>query len=176
MTRKLFGVPRRSLSDQRGAAAVEFAMVAPIFLALLFSIFEAGYFFFVSSAVDQAAARAGRLIRTGQEQASSSPITKADFFNEICDVVKHFGSCNDRLTVEVEAFNDFAGLAASLSQPTCTSAGSAAVDAIPYNPGAERQIVRVRICYLHKTINPGIGLDLEQSPDGSRELIATIVF
>ena len=176
MTRRFFGISRRRLSDERGAAAVEFAMVAPIFLALLFSIFEAGYSFFVSSAVDQAAARAGRLIRTGQAQASSSPITKADFFDEICDVVKHFGSCNDRLTVEVESFDDFAGLAASLSQPTCRSAGQSAVNAIPYDPGAERQIVRVRICYLHKTINPGIGLDLAQSSDGSRELVATIVF
>ena len=47
MRRKLFGLARRSgAGDQRGAAAVEFALVAPGFFALLFSIFEAGYFFF----------------------------------------------------------------------------------------------------------------------------------
>lgn len=177
MRRKFFGLVRRSgAGDQRGAAAVEFALVAPVFFALLFSIFEAGYFFFVSSAVDQAAARAGRLIRTGQAQDSGAPVTKQDFFDEICEVVKHFGDCNDRLTVEVESFDDFAGLAASLSAPTCRSAGTAAVNAIPYDPGAERQIVRVRICYNHKTINPGLGLDLAQAADGSRELVATIVF
>ena len=55
-------------------------------------------------------------------------------------------------------------------------AGTTAVNAIPYDPGAERQIVRVRICYNHKTINPGLGLDLAQADDGSRELVATIVF
>ncbi len=59
--------------DRRGAAAVEFAILAPLFLALVFSILEAGYFFFVSSAVDQATARAARLIRTGAVQSASAP-------------------------------------------------------------------------------------------------------
>jgi Flp pilus assembly protein TadG len=177
MKKSCFGLYRSKLAGNRsGAAAVEFALIAPIFLALIFSIFEAGYFFFVSSAVDQACARAARLIRTGQAQSETTPITKAAFFNEICEVVQHFGDCNERLTVDVARFADFDELAADLSAPTCQDADDASVDAIPYAIGAQREIVRVRICYLHKTISPGLGLDLAQAPDGSRKLISVAIF
>jgi len=54
--------------DRRGASALEFALIAPLFLALTFSILEAGSYFFTLSAVDAANAKAARLIRTGQAQ------------------------------------------------------------------------------------------------------------
>ena len=59
---------RRFVGDRGGSSAVEFALVLPIFVGLTFSIVEAGWFFFVNSAVDAANAKAARLIRTGQVQ------------------------------------------------------------------------------------------------------------
>ena len=177
MKKRAFGIVGRKLARAKGgAAAVEFALIAPLFLALLFSILEAGYFFFVSSAVDQAAARAARLIRTGQAQSATTPISRQAFFDEICDVVQHFGDCASRLTVDVARYTDFATLAADLAAPVCRDADDAAVDALPYAVGAQREIVRVRICFLHKSINPGLGLDLSQAPDGSRKLISVTIF
>lgn len=169
-------VRRRWVEDKRGAAAVEFAIVAPLFLALLFSILEAGYFFFVSSAVDQATARAARLIRTGQAQSATTPISREAFFDEVCDVVKAFGDCDAKMTVDVSRFTTFAGLAADLSAPTCRDADDDAVDALPYSVGAQREIVRVRICYIHKTFNPGLGLDLAQAADGTRKIVSVAIF
>jgi Flp pilus assembly protein TadG len=176
MTRRMLGLAPKFVNERKGAAAVEFAIIAPLFFALVFSILEAGYFFFVSSAVDQAAARAARLIRTGQAQDAGSPITREAFFDEICEVVGQFGDCSARLTVDVSRFSSFDELADDLAAPVCRDADAAAVDAIPYNPGAERDIVRVRICYLHKTINPALGLDLAEAPDGSRKLISVTIF
>jgi Flp pilus assembly protein TadG len=177
MKNKAFGIGSgRFARDRRGATAVEFALVAPVFFALVFSIIEAGYFFFVNSAVDQAAAKAGRLIRTGQAQSVATPITREAFFNEICKVIDIFGDCNTQLTVDVSRYNTFAALAADLSAPTCRDADQAMQDAIPYAPGAEREIVRVRICYLHKSINPALGLNLKQAPDGSRKMISVTIF
>jgi Flp pilus assembly protein TadG len=162
--------------DNRGAAAVEFALVVPLFLALLFSILEAGYFFFVSSAIDQAAARAARLIRTGQAQSQAQPINREDFFDEICEVVRQFGECDKRLTVDVSRFDDFAELAADMTSPTCRDADADALNAIPYNAGGQRDIVRVRICFLHKSISPGLGLNLAQAEDGSRKVVSVTIF
>lgn len=177
MKKGCFGLLRGNLAKHRGgAAAVEFAMIAPLFLALIFSILEAGYFFFVSSAVDQASARAARLIRTGQAQSETTPISKAAFYNEICKVVRNLGDCSTRLTVEVTRFADFDALAADTSAPTCRDADDTAVGAIPYAVGQQREIVRVRICFLHKTMSPGLGLDLAQAPDGSRKLISVVIF
>lgn len=171
-----FSCPRRLARDKRGAAAVEFALIAPIFLGLVFSILEAGYFFFVTSAVDQANARAARLIRTGQAQDAGMPITRDEFFDRICEVVALFGDCGQRLTVDVARFSDFDALADDLSAPVCRDADQDAIDALPYDAGDQREIVRVRICYLHKTINPGLGLDLAEAPDGSRKIVSVSIF
>ena len=42
-------LPGKFLRDKAGATVVEFALVAPLFFALTFSILEAGYSFFLTS-------------------------------------------------------------------------------------------------------------------------------
>lgn len=168
------GGERNFLKARRGSSAVEFAIVAPMFLALVFSILEAGYFYFIESAVEAANAKAARLIRTGQAQQSA--LTRDAFFDEICDVVKLFGDCNQRLTVDVARFSSFAALAADISNPTCRDASPSAVDALPYSSGAARDIVRVRVCYMHKSFNPGLGLNLEKANGGAVKIFSTTIF
>jgi Flp pilus assembly protein TadG len=168
------GCSRHFLKCRNGSSAVEFALVAPLFLALVFSILEAGYFFFVESAVEAANAKAARLIRTGQAQTNA--ISREAFFGEICDVVKLFGDCNERLTVDVVRFSSFAALAADARDPVCRDADPDAVDAIPYQAGASRDIVRVRVCYLHKSFNPGLGLNLQKAKGGSVKMFSTSIF
>jgi len=53
---------------QQGAAAVEFAIVAPVFLALFFSICEIGWVSFVQSVAERANSEIARNIQTGQIQ------------------------------------------------------------------------------------------------------------
>jgi len=55
----------RRRNSERGAAAVEFALVLPLFLALLMGTIDYGYFFFTDQIVTNAAregARAGTLV------------------------------------------------------------------------------------------------------------------
>ena len=61
---------RRFARADRGATAVEFAMIALPFLALIFSVFELGMIFIGSSAVEAATVSAARQIRTGQLQTT----------------------------------------------------------------------------------------------------------
>jgi len=157
-----------------GASAVEFALVAPLFLALTFSIIEAGYFYFVDSAVEAANAKAARLIRTGQAQTTA--LSREAFFDEICDVVDIFGDCGTQLTVDVSRFATFSALAADVAAPVCRDADPDDVDAIPYAAGGARDIVRVRVCFLHKSFNPGLGLNLEKTNAGALRMISTSIF
>ena len=167
----------RFVRDQRGASAVEFALIAPLFFGLTFSIIEAGWYFFVNSAVDASVSTASRLIRTGQAQDT---LDKTAFFDEICDVVKLFGDCTTQLTVDVERFDDFSDLAGNITAPTCSDAPPAAQSGIPYNPGAQRDIVMVRVCFLYKTLNPAINLvtslKLDETGNGEKKLIAMSIF
>lgn len=164
----------RFLKCRNGSSAVEFALIAPLFLALAFSILESGYFFFVESAVNAANAKAARLIRTGQAQTNS--ISRQAFFDEICDVVDLFGDCAEKLTVDVARFSSFAELAADAAAPVCRDADPEDVDAIPYSVGAARDIVRVRVCYLHKGFNPGLGVNLERASGGAVKIFSTSIF
>lgn len=165
---------RRFWAAREGASAVEFALVAPLFLALTFSIIEAGYFYFVESAVEAANTKAARLIRTGQVQTTA--LSRADFFNEICKVVDIFGDCNTQLTVDVARYSSFSALAADISAPVCRDADADVVNALPYNAGGARDIVRVRVCYLHKSFNPGLGLNLQKTSAGALRMISTSIF
>ena len=173
MKRKYLGLAKL---DERGSAAVEFAMVAPIFLALIFSILEAGWYFFVNSAVDQANAQAARLIRTGQAQDG---VSKDAFYDEICKVVDTFGSCDDTLTIDVSSFSDFQALAADLSSPVCRDRDDPTIEGAQFDEndyGGQRDIIRVRVCFLYKPINPALGLNLAKNSDGRRKLISVSIF
>ncbi len=171
---RIDGGGRGFVKCRRGSSAVEFAIIAPLFFGLTFSILEAGYFYFVESAVDAANAKAARLIRTGQAQQSS--MSRDAFFAEICKVVQLFGDCNARLTVDVARFSTFAELAADTANPVCRDADPGDIGSIPYQAGGSRDIVRVRVCYMHKSFNPGLGLNLEKAKGGAVKMFSTTIF
>lgn len=165
---------RRALRDRRGSAAVEFALVAPPFLALMFSTFEVGWFYFANSQLDAAVVEASRFIRTGQAQEQG--LDKNEFFAAVCPKLEIFGECEDRLTVEVEKFASFSALAADASAPVCSTDSSDDIEALAYDPGLDNEIVRVRLCLVYKTINPAIGLNLSDAENGTRRLYGSYLF
>ena len=58
----------RFAGDRRGAAAVEFALIALPFFMLLFGKLELGLLFMASTTIESAADTSGRRIRTGVSQ------------------------------------------------------------------------------------------------------------
>src|ERR1700731_5367557 len=78
------GVLYRFRRNRRGSAAVEFALVAPVFFALLFAIIETGIMFFASQVLETVTQDAARQVMTGQAQAAGYN-TAANFkTNVIC--------------------------------------------------------------------------------------------
>ncbi len=168
---------RAWVANRKGSTAVEFAIVAPILLALIFSIFEAGWYFFVTTSVQQATGNAARLIRTGQAQ--NGDMSADAFFDEICGVVSAFGDCEDKLTIDISKFSDFAALANDLSEPVCRDRDDPSIAGAQYTTGdfgAQRDIIRVRICFLYEPINPGLGLNLAQTAHGERKIVSVSIF
>ncbi|MEM9898628.1 MAG: hypothetical protein AAF742_04540, partial [Pseudomonadota bacterium] len=113
-------------------------------------------------------------------QTQDGGFTREAFFNEICGVVSRFGSCNEKLTVDVARFDDFAALSADVSAPVCRdsdpTAGEPDPADMPYNTGAALDIIRVRVCFLYESVNPAIGLNLTPAGGGARKIISTNVF
>lgn len=156
-----------------GVAAVEFALVAPVFLVLMFATFEVAWFYFVNSQVDAAAVEAARFIRTGQAQKQN--LDKGEFYAKVCGRLAALGNCADRLTVEVETFDSFAELAADGTAPVCSDDDTAEINALAYDPGLDNDIVRLRICVLYQTLNPALGINLSDRANGKRRVYGTFL-
>src|SRR5437016_8109004 len=73
---------RRLGRREDGAAAVEFALVAVPFLALLFAIIETALVFFAGQYLETLVADSSRLIMTGQVQSQGT--TQSQFLNQLC--------------------------------------------------------------------------------------------
>jgi Flp pilus assembly protein TadG len=105
--------PKRFRRDETGVTAVEFALCAPIFFALMFMILETALHFFNGQILDTAANEAGRLIMTGRVRAG--PVTQAQYKATLCSKLTAMFDCDTKCKVDVRpaaTFND-AGLLGS---------------------------------------------------------------
>src|ERR1700736_976406 len=73
---------RRLLRREDGAAAVEFALVAAPFLALMFAIIETALVFFAGQYLETVVTDSTRLILTGQAQTSAW--SQSQFQTQVC--------------------------------------------------------------------------------------------
>jgi hypothetical protein len=171
---------------QRGTTAVETALIAPIFCVTVFSCFEVGHVFYKQSVIEQAAHDAARQVRVGRAVAADYVNDTPEngecasgrdcFYEEVCDRVSMFGSCADHLSIEVQQFESFADLVANGGDPMqCPNSPGFDFDAQPYDPGNRNDVIRVRICYLIRTFNPAVGVNLGTNDDGTRSIVAVSI-
>jgi Flp pilus assembly protein TadG len=69
--------PARGRRRDRGAAAVEFAIVLPVFLTIVLGGIDFGYYFFASEVVTNAA-REGARVGSVQDPVTGDPVTRAE--------------------------------------------------------------------------------------------------
>lgn len=142
---------RRLLRDTRGSAAVEFAMLAPAFFGLLFSMFEIGITYTADALLQDAINDTARMIRTGQAQGAG--MTRQEFRDEVCDRIDVLLACDQRLQIDVRTFNRFAN--AQFEDPLDGNGNFR--DDFRYDPGAACSIVVIRGFYAWSPITPGLG-------------------
>ena len=97
---------RRFARQQDGAAAVEFALVAVPFLALLFAILETALVFFAGQTLEAAAADSARLIMTGQAQTGE--LLAMPTSRPRCARIYGLFDCANGVYVDVKSYSSFA--------------------------------------------------------------------
>jgi Flp pilus assembly protein TadG len=75
--KKLSPVKRRATTDDRGAAAVEFALVLPLLVGVLFGIIQFGALFFLHNNMVNAAREAARKMAVGEATTNAQAQTVA---------------------------------------------------------------------------------------------------
>ncbi len=174
---------RRSFArDEKGAVAIEFAILALPFFALIYAILETSIVFLAGQILDSAVQDASRRIRTDQPEAASGELFRA----EICERLYGMFDCS-KLKVRVEVIETFSAAAVVAPiDPECDPEADdedeieteedcwTIVEA--YNGGGRDEIVLVQVFYKWPTIVNLPGIDHTTLADGTRLLSAVRVF
>jgi Flp pilus assembly protein TadG len=164
----------RFARTERGATAVEFALVSLPLLVMVFGLLELALVFMVGTTLDQATEAAARQIRTGQFQ-NGAAVTPAAFKNLVCARMTWLApKCGAQLSLDVRTFPNFAAMAAvppvnpSVFNPASTC----------FSPGNPTDIVLVRAYFSWNLFTPVLSAPLENmgSGSGKRLLTSTTAF
>jgi Flp pilus assembly protein TadG len=162
---------RRIVRQQDGAAAVEFALVAAPFLALVFAIMETAIVFFAGQALETAVADSSRLIMTSQAQDQGMSPTQ--FKDAVCARIYGLFNCQSGVYVDVKKFSSFA----DITMPNPVDANGN-FQGLGYDPGKRGDIIVVRLFYQYPVYVSllGYGASMSDVVGGKRLLAATAAF
>jgi len=163
--RSIKTLTKRFRRDASGATAVEFALIAGPFFALIFAVLESTMIFFASVTLENGLLEVSRYIRTGQAQQMD--MTAAEFKNELCSQIDMMLDC-ENLTIEVETFDNFSSVA--FSEPIDENGNFTASP--NYDIGHAGDIVMVRVFYAWDVFTPGVGFVMANMNDGQQRLLS----
>lgn len=155
--------------DTRGAAAVEFGMVAMPFLALFCAIIEMSIWVVSQMVLDIAVADASRLILTGQAQKLG--LTDVDFHKAVCTRVVAILDCTNGVKVDVQVAKSW-----TAPPPPVPDAKGDFPGPYTWVPGVAGDIVFVRAVYSMTTIFSNFGYMASDIAPGRRLIQAVVAF
>ena len=192
MRRLLAPAIRRSRGiarDEKGAVAIEFAILAVPFFALIFAIIETSMTFFAQQILESALQDATRYIRTGQSQTVAPAWNKTEFRKAICDGTFGLFECSsnpstDRLLINVIPVATFDAAATEITKPIdddCTPASTLPSDcdwqlAEDFDDGKGSDVIIAQVFYKWPTIINLPWFSLANQAGNNRLLSAVRVF
>jgi Flp pilus assembly protein TadG len=166
---------RRFRRNRRGSAAVEFALVGPIFFAALFAIIELALVFYASQILETVTQDTARLIMTGQAQ--NAAYTQAKFKDAVCAKLVAMFDCVNGISIDVKNYPTFSSV--DVKDPIVTDPSDGKKKFVPpnnYLPGGPGDIVVVRLFYKWPLFVTGLGFNVANIADNKRLLTATAAF
>jgi Flp pilus assembly protein TadG len=157
--------------NRRGSAAVEFALVAPVFFALLFAIIEAGIMFFAQQVLETVAQDSARQILTGQAQGANYQNWSNFRDSVVCPRVPGLLNCAN-ISVDVKSYTSFENVTIT----NRVNNGNFDPSGLGYSPGGAGSTVIVQMYYQWPLFVTGLGFNLSNLNGNKRLLIATAAF
>ena len=168
--RSFRNVLSRFRRNRGGSTVVEFALVAPMFFALLFAIMETALMFFASQVLETAVQDSARLIMTGQAQ--SAAYTQAQFKTSVCSRLTTMFDCAGGIYIDVQNYPSFSSV--NVANPIDASKNF--TNPNNYSPGGPGDIVMVRLFYKWPILVTKFGYDISNLSGSQRLLVATAAF
>lgn len=160
------------LGDRRGAAAIEFALVAAPFFALILAVLQIGVIYLAGNELETAVERAARPLLTGAAQQAS--LTQSQFVASVCAYLPKLFTCSG-LMVDLQVASAFSS--ASTAKPTLTYDSSGNVsNQWSFATGGSGSILVLRVFYQFPILFAPFGRSLANLSNGDHLLMATAVF
>jgi Flp pilus assembly protein TadG len=162
---------RRALRDRTGATAIEFALVAPVFISLALATIQSAVIWFAKTELQLATETASRLVFTGQ--TANAYASLSNFKTALCPNLPAVIQCND---VMINLTPQASISAVSTAPPTLTYNPDGSVsNNFNYNPGASSQIMVLQVMYQLPVV-AGPFFDFSTQSNGKLLLVSTVVF
>ena len=158
--------------DSRGATAVEFALVAAPFLALIIALIQTFLVFFAQQTLETVVRQSARLVMTGQVQ--SAQMSQSVFKQKVCDQIVILFNCSG-IMIDMQVATSWTS--ANAGMPALTFDGSGKVSNIwQYNPGNAGDIVVLRVMYEWPVVLGPLGFNLSNLSNGNRLIMSSAAF
>lgn len=161
----------RFVRTERGATAVEFALIAPAFFATLLAILEVSIFLFAQMALQDAANQAARYFLTGQAQNNNWSATTV--VSKVCPAAV-FNCTNVFIAVQ----NSASFSAASTAPPSMYDASGNLLTQgnYTYDPGTPGNTMVVQLVYAWPVVPGPLGFNLGPVQHGAIEVMGVSAF
>jgi Flp pilus assembly protein TadG len=162
--------------SRAGSAAIEFALIAPVFFLFLFGIIETGVLFFAQSSLTNATEDAARQVRTGQLKGT---LTADEIRQAVCNGIASsaddtkpglmsWTTCMTTLQVDMRVFDGFAGAGyPNVIKPD----GSLDVNNMTIQASDACKVVLLRAYYPWTILTPFLSHLMSNMPSGTQVLL-----
>jgi Flp pilus assembly protein TadG len=158
----------RFCRDRSGVAAIEFAIVAPLFFFVLFASLETAIATGANVLLDNAVENAAREVMTGQTQ--SSDVSPQAFKDALCADMPIMLSCS-KVKVDMRTYPTFDAIPGNVPMQL----GNVDSTGFCFNPGAQDNITVVRAFYEWPWVT-GFLQKLSEETNGNRVLFSMSAF
>ena len=168
---------RRLGEDAHATTAVEFALVAPLVIALILGAMQIAVIYLAQAELENAAEQAARLVLTNQAPASGSA-GQASFKTSVCGYLPALFSCSSVMVdLEAQTVNANSSDALTMTPPTLTYNSSGQVtNSWNYDPGSPGKLMILRVMYQWPVVAGPLGLVFSDLANGTLFLSSTQVF
>jgi hypothetical protein len=162
---KIAGSPQTRLasfwSDTSGNATMEFVVLFPFLIYMLFSIAEAGVLMTRTVMLDRGLDLAVRDLRLGLTSGVTHDIIK----QQICAGAFLLSGCEEAVLLELSPLPDLTSFPAGAAN--CVDRTETVEPIITFTPGGRSEIMFVRTCLIVDPVFPGTGLGAMLPVDAS---------
>jgi len=150
----------RLASDRRGAAMIEFTLIALPLLLLILATFEIGFIYWANQEIENATSDAARLVRTGQVQAGN--MNQAQLRAQLCSRTALLVGCQSRLRLDVRSGPRFGAI--TPPEPLDGSGQLKADNEFSFSPGGSNDVVLVSAFYDWSSLFSGVYIVRASAP------------